>query len=164
MQDRVALFPGRVKLVPVSGQTNVYDLTRNDSPTVEGTPLNKENLLADTTCEALGISADTGTPNDALAALNNNKAGKSTTEAATLSSASWTGSSAPFSYALSISGVTSTSYQEIIPGLNITQAQLEALQGANIVDGGQSSGVITLKAWGTKPSIDIPIRVVKRGD
>ena len=28
MQDRISLYPGRVKLTPVSGQDNVYDMTR----------------------------------------------------------------------------------------------------------------------------------------
>lgn len=39
--DRVPTYPGRVKLTPVSGQTNVYDMVRSDSPTTEGTPINK---------------------------------------------------------------------------------------------------------------------------
>ena len=49
MQDRVSLYPGRVKLTPVAGQANTYDLTRADQPTQEGTPLSKENLLSDST-------------------------------------------------------------------------------------------------------------------
>ena len=40
--DRVPTYPGRVKLVPVSGQTNVYDMTRADNPVQAGTPINKE--------------------------------------------------------------------------------------------------------------------------
>jgi hypothetical protein len=39
--DRVPTYPGRVKLTPVSGQTNVYDMSRADSPVKEGTPINK---------------------------------------------------------------------------------------------------------------------------
>lgn len=39
--DRVPTYPGRVKLTPVSGQTNVYDMVRSDSPTEVGTPINK---------------------------------------------------------------------------------------------------------------------------
>lgn len=44
VQDRVSTYPGRVKLTPVSGQTNVYDMTRADAPVQEGTPLNKALL------------------------------------------------------------------------------------------------------------------------
>jgi hypothetical protein len=87
-------------------------------------------------------------------------ANKSTSATATLLASSW----ADKSYTLSVSGVTATSNQEILPSLNITKEQLEALQAANIQDGGQASGKITLKAFGDVPTVDIPIRVILRGD
>lgn len=68
MQDRVSLYPGRVKLEPVAGQANLYDLTRADQPTQEGTPLNKASLLKDYTCGLLGLSS-AAVPDDALLAL-----------------------------------------------------------------------------------------------
>lgn len=68
MQDRVSLYPGRVKLEPVAGQANLYDLTRADQPTQEGTPLNKANLLKDTTAALLGLP-NTAVPDDAFVAL-----------------------------------------------------------------------------------------------
>lgn len=71
MKDRVPLYPGRVKLTPVSGQTNVYDLVRADQPQQEGTPLNKASLLTDATAEAIGLTGDP-TVDDALATLNGN--------------------------------------------------------------------------------------------
>ena len=58
MQDRVSLYPGRVKLVPVAGQENTYDMVRADSPTQEGTPLNKDSLLKDATAALFGFSAE----------------------------------------------------------------------------------------------------------
>ena len=58
MKDRVPSFPGRVKLTPVSGQANTYDMVRADSPTQEGTPLNKDTLLKDTTAASLGLTGD----------------------------------------------------------------------------------------------------------
>ena len=39
--DRIPTYPGRVKLTPVSGQTNTSDLVRADQPIEEGTPINK---------------------------------------------------------------------------------------------------------------------------
>ena len=39
--DRVPTYPGRVQLTPISGQDNVYDMVRADSPIEEGTPINK---------------------------------------------------------------------------------------------------------------------------
>lgn len=68
MQDRVSLYPGRVKLEPVAGQAKTYDLTRADQPTQEGTPLNKASLLKDTTAALLGLP-NTAVPDDAFVAL-----------------------------------------------------------------------------------------------
>lgn len=39
--DRVPTYPGRVTLIPVSGQANTYDMARSDSPRVAGTALDK---------------------------------------------------------------------------------------------------------------------------
>ena len=68
MQDRVSLYPGRVKLEPVAGQANTYDLTRADQPTQEGTPLNKATLLKDTTAALFGLGTD-AVPDDVLALI-----------------------------------------------------------------------------------------------
>lgn len=65
MQDRVPLYPGRVKLTPVAGQENTYDMVRADQPSQEGTPLNKDSLLKDTTAELFGLGAD-AVPDDVL--------------------------------------------------------------------------------------------------
>ena len=83
---------------------------------------------------------------------------------ATLLAASWTGTSAPYTYTLAVNGVTANSNQELLPALNITEEQLTALQAANIQDGGQAANSITLTAFGDKPTIDLPIRVIVRGD
>lgn len=53
MKDRVPAYPGRVRLLPVSGQTNVYDLARADEPLVEGTPISKITLLSDETAKRI---------------------------------------------------------------------------------------------------------------
>lgn len=66
MRDRVPLYPGRVKMVPVAGQENVYDMTRADQPTQEGDPLNKATLLKDATAALFGLGADS-VPDDVLA-------------------------------------------------------------------------------------------------
>lgn len=39
--DRVPTYPGRVKLNPVPGKTNTFDMVRADEPLVEGTPVNR---------------------------------------------------------------------------------------------------------------------------
>lgn len=55
MKDRVSLYPGRVKLIPVPGQENTFDQVRADQPTQEGTPLSKETLLKDSTAAVFGL-------------------------------------------------------------------------------------------------------------
>lgn len=47
--DRIVQFPGRVKLTPVSGQTNVYDMVRQEGDVyTDGTLLNANNLNTQT--------------------------------------------------------------------------------------------------------------------
>lgn len=55
--DRVPTYAGRVKMTPVSGQTNVYDLERADSPITEGTPINAAllNTKADSLVESVTV-------------------------------------------------------------------------------------------------------------
>lgn len=96
--------------------------------------------------------------------LINGKTDKSTTVSATLNVSSWSGTDAPYTYSLKVSGVTATSNQDLLPSQTITAEQLEAYQEANLQDGGQSTGTITLKAWGYKPTVSIPVRVILRGD
>lgn len=76
----------------------------------------------------------------------------------------YNGDEAPYTYTLTVEGVTATSNQEIMPAVDITWEQLIGLQGTNMVDGGQSTDTIILKATKNKPTVDIPIRVILRGD
>lgn len=69
MKDRVPLYPGRVKLTPVSGQENVYDMVRADQPAQEGTPLNKDSLLKDATAALFQLGED-AVPDDVLSVLS----------------------------------------------------------------------------------------------
>jgi hypothetical protein len=63
-----------------------------------------------------------------------------------------------------LSAADASTAVEVLPGLPITEDQLEALQAANLQDGGQAAGSITLKAFGDVPEMDIPIRLIVRGD
>lgn len=64
MKDRVSRFKGRVKLTPVSGQENIYDMTRADQPTEEGTPLSSETLCSFDTESLYLYNLSNATPND----------------------------------------------------------------------------------------------------
>lgn len=39
--DRVPTYPGRVRMTPVAGQANTYDMVRADNPIEPGTPINR---------------------------------------------------------------------------------------------------------------------------
>lgn len=113
---------------------------------------------------ASGLLKGDGAGGVTAAAAGTDYSGPKVTVTATLLASGWTGSEAPFVYTLAIAGVTATSYQELLPAVNITAEQLKALQAANITDGGQAADSMTLKAYGKKPAVDIPIRVIKEGE
>lgn len=113
---------------------------------------------------ASGLLKGDGSGGVTAAAPGTDYSGPKVTVTATLLASGWTGSEAPFVYTLAIAGVTATSYQELLPAVNITAEQLKALQAANITDAGQAAGTMTLKAYGKAPTVDIPIRVIKEGE
>ena len=113
---------------------------------------------------ASGLLKGDGAGGVTTATKGTDYAGTSEMVTATLLAASWTGSSAPYTYTLAVNGVTANSNQELLPALTITEEQLTVLQAANIQDGGQAVNSVTLTAFGDKPTIDLPIRVIVRGD
>lgn len=86
---------------------------------------------------------------------------KSIVVEATLLAKSW----ANKTYTWSNSNITSaTQIIELLPATNITTAQLEALQTANIVGTSQAVGSVTFTAYGDAPTVDIPVIFIVRGD
>lgn len=114
--------------------------------------------------DSVGQNSDGAMTQNATQALFDGKAAISKTVEATLFVANWTGDAAPYTYTLAVEGVTKTSNQEILPTANITWDQLIGLQGTNMIDGGQDTNTIILKATKNKPTVDIPIRIILRGD
>lgn len=80
MKDRIPKYPGRVKLTPVAGQANVYDMVRADEPVEDGTPLNKATLLTDQTAAKYG-KTNTAVPDNILDVLSKGVLADSSTEA-----------------------------------------------------------------------------------
>jgi hypothetical protein len=76
----------------------------------------------------------------------------------TLLSNGWSGTEAPYTYTFTINNITADTVIEWLPAVDITTEQLQMLQDANIVDGGNSANSVVLKAWGNKPLIDLPVR------
>lgn len=75
MKDRIPKYAGRVKLIPVANQPNIYDMERADDPFEEGTPLKKATLLSDETATSLGLTGDSNV-NDAFGAISRDKVSK----------------------------------------------------------------------------------------
>lgn len=101
MKDRIPTYPGRVKLIPVAGQENTYDIVRADEPQQEGTPINKATLLDDATAEKLGLTGDP-TVNQALAGILQKPI------RAKLTVAGWTAVTGGYTQSVEVAGLLTT--------------------------------------------------------
>lgn len=92
------------------------------------------------------------------------KAGKAAAKAVTLEAGGWTGEKAPYSYTVPLEEATETNNIEINAPLHPTPEQYEQMVEARIGGGTQAAGNITLLAYGDKPTIDLPVIIIVRGD
>jgi hypothetical protein len=127
------------------------------SATTANYGLTKPDYLADADIAVLNENMEI--IDDALGG----KAPKSTVTPTTLPASGWTGDAAPYTQTVAVSGITEDSVNDWLPTVDATQEQIEAWDAANIKDGGQSAGSAVLKAWGDKPTVDIPVQVVIGG-
>lgn len=79
-------------------------------------------------------------------------------------STTWTGTAAPYTQNLSVLGVDENSIVDVSLASTATEKQVKAYNALNLQDGGQSVGQITLKAFGAKNTVAIPINVIVRGE
>lgn len=75
----------------------------------------------------------------------------------------WTGDAAPYSLTLNVEGVTADTVNTIKISKNPTVEELSSYQEANLIDGGQGDGYITLLAYGFKPSVPFDIDIMIDG-
>lgn len=80
----------------------------------------------------------------------------------TLLALSWLGASSPYTYIIStITSINSNAIVHIIPSPNITPAEYTSYTNAKIISGGiDTNGYVNLKAVGTKPAVNIPVRII----
>lgn len=111
------------------------------------------------------INDSSVTANSAFSSTKSEKtyAKKSSIINTTLTASKWTGSSAPYTYVLPVSGATTSNIVEINYASNASSQAIEAYQNAMLADGGQTTNQITIKAT-EKPTVDIPITIVIRND
>ena len=99
-------------------------------------------------------------PNTAASVTDlNTKAAKSVQLTGTLTSAGWTGSSAPYIQTVVISGITAALNGSVALSQSATQAQFKAASLAALRPSAQGIDSVTIVAEGIKPTINIPIVV-----
>lgn len=89
---------------------------------------------------------------------------KSTTVSVTLDADNWDTSGDKPKYTISNTLITATSNQEIIPPVNPSDEVVAALDSAVLHDGGQIAGAMYILAYGEVPTVDVPVRIIMRGD
>lgn len=77
--------------------------------------------------------------------------------------ASWSGSAAPYTVDITLQGAASDSTVYVLPHPDITPVQYKALAEAAIIGGDQGEGTVRLKAYGTKPTVDLPLGFLVSG-
>lgn len=87
---------------------------------------------------------------------------KSVSVAAQAVSTEWAGDKAPYTNTISVDGVTASNIIDVGLASFASDDQVKATTEASICKVTQADGSITLYAYGSKPSIDIPVTVVIR--
>lgn len=96
----------------------------------------------------------------------NSKIGKSSKHQVKLVTTNWVGESAPYTYPITIQGMDADKNWEVTNSVEplMTESELTAFGEAKIIAGSQSTDTINLVAYGKKPTMDINILVIVRGD
>lgn len=109
---------------------------------------------------ALGIPAQDTNTTYTLASLG--AAAKSIVRTGNLST-SWSGSAAPYTQTVTVSGVTASNNIVVSIGSGATAQQLDAWGAGKIMATEQAANSVTFKAFGDKPTIALPYSVVILG-
>ena len=95
-----------------------------------------------------------------LILVNSNKSNKYRLVNTSILSSGWIGEESPYTNSITIEGVTTNTDICILPSSTWTSDIIEVWGSAGILTGEQATNSITLKAYGEKPSIDIPISIL----
>jgi hypothetical protein len=93
----------------------------------------------------------------------NATAAAGTSVSATLATASWVGSSAPYTQTLTVTGLGATQNGTISIAQSATATQRTAALTAKLSVTGQAAASLTITADGTKPTVAIPVTVILLG-
>lgn len=149
-----AVYTGNRKYTQTNNTDGTVSLVDATAYSTEGDPFGAADINA--TNQVVNANSDS------ISALQQTI--KTTVKQITLSASNWQWSADHWWCYLNDPLITETSNQEIIPAVGITPDQLKALQKANIFPDSQESGHVGLRVFGAKPTIDIPITVIFRGE
>lgn len=126
----------------------------------------------------LATTDDVKVNTDAIAEINNEETGilkqakdyadelasKNTVVETTITSDLWTGDATPYTATLAVEGVTTETNIDITYNAEtITEEQYNALSDARIIKATRSDGAIVFTAYGSVPTVDIPVIVIVGG-
>lgn len=132
--------------------------TLNDKIAANASNISKLNSNLSTT--NTNVSSNTTKISTLTTDLSNTKDQSAT---ATLTAASWSGTSAPYSYKISNSKILANSNVDVSIASSATDAQALAYVAGAFVPGAVAAGSVTIKAYGKKPKVDIPIAILIHG-
>lgn len=96
--------------------------------------------------------------------LYKNKANISRIIRAVLVASEWTGNEAPYLNTFNLPDLGESKLYEVIVPTEATPEEIAAMQSGQIINGYNDATSITMKAWGSKPTVDINVYVIERGD
>ena len=144
----------RIATTSVAGNVKIGNGLYGDSTT------GKLDVVPASTVELGGIIIGNELTTDIYGKLS---VKKSTPINVTVLAANWTGSK-PYYNEVDVTGVTATSLQSIIPSTSMTESQYDMFAAGKIFGYSQDTNKITLIALGDKPTTDIPITVIRKGE
>lgn len=148
-----AVYTGNRKYTQTNNTDGTVSLVDATAYSTEGDPFGAADINA--TNQVVNANSDS------ISALQQTI--KTTVKQITLSASGWANNENWDFYNINDSLITTGSFQEVIPSGSINKEQYKALQRACLV-GTQENGVVHLWVYGTKPTIDIPITVIFRGE
>ena len=162
----------KIETVPSAGANIVGGIKADDATAADTQPVRKGTDGKLYTAPASGgttITVDSAMSDTSTNPVQNKVAKaymdkfKATVRTANIGT-KWTGSAAPYTQTLSVLGVTADSVVDIFLSSDATASQVAEYGKLNLQGGGQSTKSITLKAFGTKNTATIPIKIIIRGE
>lgn len=182
MRDRISQDPNRRLVTPESGTPFYATITRADNPIEDGTPNNKANLLSDETALDIGLSeVSDATVNKALSAIwttlkshiSNlvvhltaaertawNAKATTATYTATITT-TWTGTAAPYTQTVTVSGILAadTPIVDAVLSTTVATARLQLAAWGLVSKISTAANSITITCLDSKPITAIPIQL-----